>query len=128
MDIVRAKLYLAFSKNEGDGAHRIMDQLYPEGITYEEVWVPFRDGITAQKVLRLGFHDCMRYQDGSGGCDGCINWSGMGERYSSDNAQLGLFERGGDDHNNGLRATVEVLEEMYTNASFPRRAPALEQS
>ena len=25
------------------------------------------------KVLRHGFHDCLRYQDGSGGCDGCLN-------------------------------------------------------
>ena len=24
--------------------------------------------------MRLVFHDCMRYQDGTGGCDGCINF------------------------------------------------------
>ena len=28
----------------------------------------------APKVVRLGFHDCLKYADGSGGCDGCLNW------------------------------------------------------
>ena len=31
----------------------------------------------AQKHLRLGFHDCIKYTDGTGGCDGCLNWHGM---------------------------------------------------
>ena len=33
-----------------------------------------------RKALRLGFHDCLKYKDGSGGCDGCLNWEGMGFR------------------------------------------------
>ena len=40
----------------------------------------------APKLLRLAFHDCVPYigDDGSvsGGCDGCINWAGMGFGYS----------------------------------------------
>ena len=40
----------------------------------------------ASKLLRLAFHDCVPYirDDGSvsGGCDGCINWAGMGFGYS----------------------------------------------
>ena len=38
----------------------------------------FRVGISAPAVLRLGFHDCLKYKDGTGGCDGCLNWHGMG--------------------------------------------------
>ena len=33
---------------------------------------------SAAKALRLGFHDCLKYKDGTGGCDGCLNWEGMG--------------------------------------------------
>ena len=29
---------------------------------------------TENKLLRLTFHDCFKYKDGSGGCDGCLNW------------------------------------------------------
>ena len=28
-------------------------------------------------TLRLAFHDCVRYADGTGGCDGCLNWNGV---------------------------------------------------
>ena len=31
----------------------------------------------APKAVRLGFHDCLKYADGTGGCDGCLNWTGM---------------------------------------------------
>ena len=30
------------------------------------------------RLIQLAFHDCLRYSDGTGGCDGCINWSEMG--------------------------------------------------
>ena len=33
--------------------------------------------VTESKLLRLIFHDCIPYADGSGGCDGCLNWTGM---------------------------------------------------
>ena len=29
---------------------------------------------TEGKLLRLTFHDCFKYKDGTGGCDGCLNW------------------------------------------------------
>ena len=35
-------------------------------------------GPTPARLIQLAFHDCLRYKDGSGGCDGCLNWSGMG--------------------------------------------------
>jgi len=27
----------------------------------------------APMAVRLGFHDCVKYKDGTGGCDGCLN-------------------------------------------------------
>ena len=32
---------------------------------------------SAPKAVRLGFHDCLKYTDGTGGCDGCLNWEGV---------------------------------------------------
>ena len=29
---------------------------------------------STRKAIRLAFHDCIPYKDGSGGCDGCINF------------------------------------------------------
>ena len=65
-----------------------------------------------------------------GGCDGCLNWSGMGNGYSGfpggdvvrDYAPV---SKGG---NNGLQTTVAALEMIYTNKEWPFTAPALEQS
>ena len=31
----------------------------------------------APTAVRLAFHDCLKYADGTGGCDGCLNWSGV---------------------------------------------------
>ena len=54
-----------------------------------------------RKMLRLAFHDCFRYEDGTGGCDGCLN----------------LDENLGE--NDGLQFTVAVLEALYTDKDFP---------
>ena len=69
-------------------------------------------GYNAAKVLRLTFHDCLKYDDGTGGCDGCLNWSGMGIRYDGANNKRTYADVGLTD-NNGLRHTVEILEAMY---------------
>ena len=53
------------------------------------------------KALRLAFHDCVPYEDGSGGCDGCLN----------------LDEN--KDDNIGLEFTVAILERLYTDVDFP---------
>merc|ERR1712242_118810 len=42
----------------------------------------FRYGRFSPTVLRLGFHDCLKYKDGSGGCDGCLNWHGVGDTFN----------------------------------------------
>ena len=36
---------------------------------------------SAPKIVRLAFHDCLKYEDGTGGCDGCLGWQGMGVTY-----------------------------------------------
>ena len=78
--IVRTKLTRAYGAYETDS---LAKEMYPDGVPSDFAIGSggFSDGISAAKVLRLGFHDCMKYRDGSGGCDGCINWHGMGYRY-----------------------------------------------
>ena len=78
-------------------------------------------------MFLLSFHDCLRYADGGGGCDGCLNWSGMGTFFEDEpNEQLYEDVTVGD--NNGLRPTVEVMEAVYTDPHFPGGAPVLPTS
>ena len=66
----------------------------------------------ASKLLRLAFHDCVPYvrPDGSvsGGCDGCINWAGMGFGYSGfpDAEPTRDYYPVDKGDNNGLQTTV----------------------
>ena len=52
-------------------------------------------------------------QDGTGGCDGCLNWEGVGFRY--DLNVEGQYPNLGPTDNNGLGETVEILEKIYKN-------------
>ena len=79
--------------------------------------------LTPPKLLRLAFHDCVKYKDGSGGCDGCLNWKGVGTFFGRPSEQL--YEDVSVADNNGLRPTVEVLEAVYTDPNFPANAPVL---
>ena len=75
-----------------------------------------------RKMLRLAFHDCFKYTDGQGGCDGCLNLE-PGENLGE---------------NDGLQFSVAVLEALYTDKDFPdlsmigvdefENAPELEKS
>jgi hypothetical protein len=83
-------------------------------------------GHWAPKALRLAFHDCLKYADGTGGCDGCLNWEGVDIRFDDPP----LLKRYDDVHqtsNNGLGDIVRQLEDIYriTWASGP---PNLGQS
>ena len=83
------------------------------------------------KLLRLGFHDCLRYKDGSGGCDGCLDWSGMGYRFPPHAEMKCKFQENDvlEGDNNGLEYTVGILELIYTNKNFPFDiAPSLNTS
>ena len=70
--IVKSKLYSIFS---GRGGYDALKQIYGEN---PSTWM---DVPNAAKMLRLGFHDCLKYKDGTGGCDGCLNWEGVGHRF-----------------------------------------------
>ena len=68
----------------------------------------------APTALRLAFHDCIKYADGTGGCDGCLNWSGVDVTLDAP-----VFSKQYDDvnqtNNNGLGPIVRVLEGIYQN-------------
>ena len=77
---------------------------------------------SANKIVRLAFHDCLKYADGSGGCDGCLNWDGMGITYRTKNAPINgqIFKQYPDTAsefvgNNNLHQTVLALEHVYDN-------------
>jgi len=81
----------------------------------------------APKHLRLGFHDCIKYADGTGGCDGCLNWKGMDTKLDIVQGARNLSVEAGSG-NNGLGKTVRDLEQIYTNANYPWGTPALAAS
>jgi len=97
------------------------DQHSEEGI-YGNWRIP-----SPQKFLRLSFHDCVKYKDGTGGCDGCLNWEGVGLMLTEDKWNKTVKEVKFT-NNNGLRPSVEILEAIYTTRDFPDAAPVLSQS
>ena len=87
-------------------------------------------------MLRLGFHDCLRYKDSNGqivnGCDGCLNNHGMinESMLTFFNTEKRKFNgpEVTDTNNNGLLHTADVLEEIYTNPNFPKHTSKLTKS
>ena len=78
-----------------------------------------QDEISSAKFLRLAFHDCLKYPDGSGGCDGCINWMDVGTTVGGKLGNGRVEDREFQDHerrpsNNGLQEVVAFLESIYT--------------
>ena len=80
--IVKAKLYSVI--NQGMFTSKEYLKLHPElGLDKwsEQFTLP-----GAAKLVRLGFHQCLKYSDGSGGCNGCLN--NHGKSLSSLSARL----------------------------------------
>jgi len=125
---VKSKLYSIFS---GRGGYAALEQIYGKPPSNPSNWMDFpnwMDVPNAAKMLRLGFHDCLKYKDGTGGCDGCLNWEGVGFRADDLHNTLS-GENVGETNNNGLGYTVEVLEHIYTDPEFPKDlAPTLSVS
>ena len=118
---VKSKLFAIFN----NGALEALAQLYGSWDGHDANW---QDMPNAAKMLRLGFHDCVRYKDGSGGCDGCLNWEGVGQKFEEAPGSY-MYENVGETNNNGLGYTVEILEGIYTDANFPANlAPVLNVS
>jgi len=95
-------------------------------------------GFHTRKVIQLAFHDCLKYEDGSGGCDGCLNWTGMDDLHEEPPNNMGTV-REGEPHyrvdpiqretdNNRLSTSAMVLEWIYREASWPPGAPSLGKS
>jgi len=84
------------------------------------------------KLVQLGFHDCMKYKNGKGGCDGCINWHGVGFkpenfiRYHEETYKKFPITR--HTNNNKLQMTVKSLEFIYNTTDWPLSAPALKKT
>ena len=102
-------------------------ELHPElGLTH---WPEFESMPTASKFLRLGFHSCLKYQDGTGGCNGCLSNKNIGldKRHNctihgaSDNHSPNINQT----DNAGLELTADILEEIFVNKDFPEHAEAL---
>ena len=59
-----------------------------------------------------------RYTDGSGGCDGCLNWEGVGFVFDDAPGQR-KYPDVGPTNNNGLECTVYFLEQIYIDRNYP---------
>ena len=81
----------------------------------------------APKAVRLGFHDCLKYTDGTGGCDGCLNWEGVDVDHNPVMMAKNKTNVDSTD-NNGLGRVVRELERVYREPSYPHLAPKLGQS
>ena len=81
----------------------------------------------APKAVRLGFHDCLKYTDGTGGCDGCLNWEGVDVVYPDIKFSKNKTNVNAAD-NNGLGNIVRSLERLYRKADYPGSSPNLGQS
>jgi len=112
--VVKAKLIQIISN-----PHTPYAQLFP-GHNWTWTRMP-----TAAKFLRLGFHDCLKYSDDSGGCDGCLNWHNVGYTYNETLVNTRFYDDIVLTDNNGLGRVVETLEGVYTNKDFPQNSPSL---
>jgi len=78
---------------------------------------------TENTLMRLVFHDCMRYHDGTGGCDGCINFKGVGHVGPSPHKEEDYyrFPAINETDNNGMDQIALKLEQIYTTIDWPFR-------
>jgi len=121
---VKAKLWRIFSINQ---AHEIYAHLHPEEEVVNNDWTTylFRP---ATKMLQLGFHMCFPFKDGTGGCNGCLDWEGIGLRYGDTGNTFSIDENSTLSKHNGLKPAVQLLEAIYTDVSFPAWTPRLNVS
>ena len=130
--VVRAKLWSLMIDGRAQTVYKkIPYNERPMADELDEKWIDKGLQFFPAKLLRLSFHDCFKYTDGSGGCDGCLNWEGMNFRFPSAKAMKYKFVY--DDikkgNNNGLEYTVAMLEMIYTDKDFPYNdAPPLPES
>ena len=123
--------------NEGEVAstkRRIMQLIDPDWKVKVEMGVGkgalATGGVTENTLMRLVFHDCIPYLDGTGGCDGCMNWHGMdavtGSPFKEEDWYA--FDPINATDNKGLDEVAEKLEVIYTTLDWPIKTPSLEVS
>ena len=123
--VVRAKLWRIFADDQAFDIYNTMSEtILPTPKKIDDL------GFFAAKLLRLSFHDCVRYVDGSGGCHGCLNWKGVGFRFPKDDdiKYKFIYPDIKETNNNGIEYAVALLEELYTNPNFPAETPQLDAS
>jgi len=86
--------------------------------------------VTENVILRLVFHDCIPYKDGTGGCDGCLNWAHMySETPSANNKDhVYKFSPPNATDNKGLDGAAIALEKIYTTLDWPFQEKSLQVS
>ena len=86
--------------------------------------------VTENVIMRLVFHDCIPYADGTGGCDGCMNWHGMGSETPSpfNKDHYYAFDPVNATDNKGLDGISEKLELIYTTVDWPFKEASLNVS
>ena len=86
--------------------------------------------VTENVIMRLVFHDCIPYADGTGGCDGCMNWHGMGSETPSpfNKDHYYAFDPVNATDNKGLDGIAEKLELIYTTVDWPFKEASLNVS
>ena len=110
---------------------RILQAIHPDwGVQTDMFGIRTSVVATENRIMRLVFHDCVRYTDGTGGCDGCINWSGMGAAIPdpNDENEFYKYDPVNSTDNNGLGSIVEKLELIYTTVDWPFKEASLTAS
>jgi len=84
--------------------------------------------ISENVLLRLQFHDCIPYADGTGGCDGCLNWKGVRAETPKGHLKPDQSYKWNIDpytttDNNGLDQVAEYLELIYKTIDWPFKSP-----
>ena len=69
----------------------------------------------------------IQYADGTGGCDGCLNWEGVDVHMHGENYRKN-FPSIDSGNNNGLGHIVRQLERVYTETNYPGQAVNLNES
>ena len=113
---------------------RYRGQFLTEGtFNFREEIISYERVPKTSRLIQLAFHDCLRYTDGTGGCDGCLNWNGMRffyrEAWMADKVKkVRSYPVPHSTSNAGLDVTVKALELIYKNASWPSNSRTLGRS
>ena len=103
---------------------------FREALQYGYDQRPDKGEASENSLIRLAFHDCVRYKDKSGGCDGCLNWKNINYEYKDifDHQYKYYAPQVNEGDNVGMARLVGFLEVLYTTIDFPSSAPSLKVS